>query len=183
MSDAPLTTPAYTILRHAALATLEAGKIRAQQAVEQEKIRTGWEIGKMLHQHLLKNKDRAEYGERVITQPADDLEMGPQRLYEMLAFHRTFPIFRSSGKFNLSWTHYVKLLKLLSSETRDYHIEQAEEKGWSVRDLQQAIREKTHEKTLPPAGTTQLEPVSPKPVLTPRRVRRLPLRFRFLNVI
>jgi hypothetical protein len=78
MSDAPLTTPAYTILRDAALATLEAGKIRAQQAVEQEKIRTGWEIGKMLHQHLLKNKDRAEYGERGITQPADDLEMGPQ---------------------------------------------------------------------------------------------------------
>ena len=38
MSDAPLTTPAYTILRDAALATLEAGKIRAQQAVEQEKI-------------------------------------------------------------------------------------------------------------------------------------------------
>jgi len=38
MYDAPLTTPAYTILRDAALATLEAGKIRAQQAVEQEKI-------------------------------------------------------------------------------------------------------------------------------------------------
>lgn len=58
MSDALLTTPAYTILRDAVLATLEAGKIRAQQAVEQEKIRTGWEIGKMLHQHPLKNKDR-----------------------------------------------------------------------------------------------------------------------------
>ena len=51
MSDALLNTPAYTILRDAVLATLEAGKIRAQQAVEQEKIRTGWEIRKMLHQH------------------------------------------------------------------------------------------------------------------------------------
>ena len=100
MSDASLTTPAYTTLRDAVIATLEAGKTRAQQAVEQEKIRTGWEIGKMLHQHLLKNKDRAEYGKQVIAQLADDLEMGQQRLYEMLAFHRTFPIFRTSAKFN-----------------------------------------------------------------------------------
>ena len=56
--SAHLTSSVYTALRHAITVALEAGKKRAKQTVEPEKIRTGWEIGKLLHQHLLKNKDR-----------------------------------------------------------------------------------------------------------------------------
>ena len=139
--SAHLTSSVYTGLRHAITVALEAGKTRAQQTVEQEKIRTGWEIGKLLHQHLLKDKDRAEHGERVIGQLADDLGMHERRLYEMLTFHQAFPILRRCSEFNLNWSHYVRLLKLPSPETRNFYIAQAAEHGWSVRDLLQAIRE------------------------------------------
>jgi hypothetical protein len=39
--SAHLTSSVYSALRHAITVALEAGKTRAQQTVEQEKIRTG----------------------------------------------------------------------------------------------------------------------------------------------
>jgi|GEM_PF-2497820 hypothetical protein len=110
--------------------TLNEGKDRAQQAVEQVKIRTGREIGKSLHGHLLKYKHRAEYGKPVVAQLADDLGLHRRRLYEMQTFHRTFPIVRSIAQFNLSWTHYLKIIKLPSPETREYYIKRTEEHHW-----------------------------------------------------
>ena len=100
--SAHLTSSVYTALRHVITVDLEAGKKRAQETVEPEKIHTGWEIGKLLHQHLLKNKDRAEHGERVIGQLSDDLGMRERRLYEMLTFYQAFPILRTCAEFNFT---------------------------------------------------------------------------------
>jgi len=84
------------------LLPLRPAKRGRSRPLEQEQIRTGWEIGKLLHQHLLKDKDRAEHGERVIGQLADDLGMHERRLYEMLTFHQAFPILRTCAEFNFT---------------------------------------------------------------------------------
>ena len=135
------STPArqgYRQLRDDVLAILEEGKERARQAVERERVRTYWAVGDVLHTHLLGHQDRAEYGERIIGQLAEDLSIGERRLYEMLEVRRTFPKLRPAAE--LGWTHYVAVLGLPTKREREYYLAQAGEGGWSRRELQAAIR-------------------------------------------
>ena len=51
MSNLPVPSD-YTVLREEILQIISAGKDRARSAVEREKVRTYWEIGRVLHGHL-----------------------------------------------------------------------------------------------------------------------------------
>ncbi len=74
-------------------------------------------IGEMIDSHVLLRADpssarasagrRADYGGEVIQRLSRDLEVGRQRLYEMLNVHRAYPIVRPGGQ--LGWSHYVAL--------------------------------------------------------------------------
>jgi len=44
-----------------------------------------------------------------------------------------------SGKFPLSWSHYVRLLSLDEPQKRDFYEEEARRAGWSVRQLDRQI--------------------------------------------
>ena len=44
-----------------------------------------------------------------------------------------------SGKFSLSWSHYVRLLSLDEPQKRDFYEEEARRAGWSVRQLDRQI--------------------------------------------
>jgi hypothetical protein len=48
------------------LRKVKATLIEGQQRIEAERVRTYWETGRLIHGHILKNKDRAEYGAGVI---------------------------------------------------------------------------------------------------------------------
>jgi hypothetical protein len=58
-----LVLDSYAALHQEVLQVLLEGKARARQAVEQEKVRTYWQVGQRLHTHFLEHQDRAEYGE------------------------------------------------------------------------------------------------------------------------
>jgi endonuclease YncB( thermonuclease family) len=75
----------YNSLKDRATAILDAGKQRAALALERERVQTYWEVGDVLHAHLLAHKDRAGYGEQTVARLARDLSLGERRLYEMLA--------------------------------------------------------------------------------------------------
>lgn len=136
MTDLALST--YDRLRDQISEAIATGEERARKAVEQEKVRTCWEVGRLLHEHLLEFRERADYGKQLLAQLAGDLELGEQRLYEMLNFYRFFPIPRTSGE--LSFSHYVKLISLKDEDARNFYLEKATEEAWSVRQLEQAIK-------------------------------------------
>ena len=48
----------YESLRDEVVAVLQAGKVRAQRAVEEETLRTYHEIGKLLNDYILNNQGR-----------------------------------------------------------------------------------------------------------------------------
>ena len=50
-----------------------------QRAVEQQKVRTYWEAGRLIQTHILRNNGRAEYGAEVVSRLADDLGIGARR--------------------------------------------------------------------------------------------------------
>ena len=90
--SAQLVKTDYPSLRQEVVRLLLSGRQRAQQAVEREKAQTYWEIGRRLHAHVLANRARADYGEQVVAQLAEDVKMSQRLIYQMLEVYRAFPI-------------------------------------------------------------------------------------------
>lgn len=163
----------YESLRQQVVQTLVRGQQRAREAVEREKVQTCWEVGDLLNEHLKEHDGRAMYGDQVLTRLARDLEMAQRRLYEMLQFRRAFPILRSSAR--LTFSHYVKLSRLTDPSAREFYEGQAEDGGWSVRQLEAAIRAGTFERLPTKAGEDPVgaggTPDGEVATLTPRKGR------------
>ena len=51
-----------------------------------------------------------------------------------------------SGKFPLSWSHYVRLLSLDEPQKRDFYEEETRRAGWSVRQLDRQINSMLYER-------------------------------------
>jgi predicted nuclease of restriction endonuclease-like (RecB) superfamily len=51
-----------------------------------------------------------------------------------------------SGKFPLSWSHYVRLLSLDEPQKRDFYEEETQRAGWSVRQLDRQINAMLYER-------------------------------------
>jgi endonuclease YncB( thermonuclease family) len=147
----------YPALREEVLRALQEGKERARQAVEHEKVQTYWEVGRILRTHLLAHRERANYREQVLARLSQDVGIGQRRLYEMLSFHRAFPILRTSAK--LGWSHYCALLSLPTQAKRSFYEREASGAGWSVRELEAQIRAGAFEKGVVSAA----EETAPRP--------------------
>ena len=153
----------YNRLRGEIGRILESGKERAWRAVETEKVQTYWDVGRLLHEHLLEHRERAGYGEQLLVQLARDLEINQQRLYEMLKFSRLFPILRPSGK--LGWSHYLALLSLSQQTERERYAHEAERQAWSVRELKAHIQAETFSQNREGAAAEQPARHSAEPAL------------------
>ena len=165
MSTALLLDP-YAALHPEILQVLLHGKEQARQAVEQEKVRTYWDVGQRLHSHFLQHQERAGYGEQVLAQLAADLELSESLLYQLLEFYRAFPILHTCVK--LTWSHYRTLLPLPTLAERRVCLRAAEEAGWSVRELKAQIKANTF--ALPCSQEEEVQADS-LPLLVPRKGR------------
>jgi endonuclease YncB( thermonuclease family) len=148
----------YTALRTAVRQTIELGKQRAVQALDREKVRTSWEIGKLILEHILLNQSRADYGEKVIEKLSKDLGVSVREINYMLEFAREYPIQPTSAK--LSWSHYRELLSVNKSETRKQLTSQTAKNDWTILELRSEIKKiKTVAKM--PKKTETLKAVTP----------------------
>jgi len=154
----PQTPQTYTQLLSAVRQSLAAGRERALQAVDREKVRTAWEVGKLIVDHILLKKERADYGKSVISRLAGDLEISRTELKYMVEFARAYPIGRPVGQ--LPWAHYETLLSINDPEKRDTVARQAGKEKWTRRQLQAEVR---RIKEKPPAPIERLEPMKGVP--------------------
>jgi len=115
-----------------------ASQTRVEQAVEQERVREAWEIGKLIDTHVLQHKERADYGKQVLLRLANDLGMSETELGYMLQFVRAYPISRPAGK--LSWSEYETLLAVNDSKERQTLVERTEKENWSRDQLRKEVR-------------------------------------------
>ena len=74
------------------------GKIRAEQAVSRELLRTYYGIGQLLDRYLLGHQDRAGYGEQAVARLAQDVGLSRTLLYQTLTFYCLKPILHARGK-------------------------------------------------------------------------------------
>jgi hypothetical protein len=118
-------------------------KYQAYKAVDNLRVQTYWQIGERIVREELQHQERADYGEYLLNNLAKDLGFLKRDLYRMVQFYRTYPIMTSLMS-QLSWTHYVVLITLSNNYEREFYELRVAQEGWSVRTLQQEIKNKLY---------------------------------------
>ena len=135
---APAKVETYNELVNAIREVRAASQQRIEQAVSQEKVREAWETGKLIDEHILLHKERAEYGEQVLKRLSEDMGVSRTELSFMLQFARAYPIFSHAKK--LSWSDYRDLLVINDSGQRESLADQAVKENWSRGKLRREIK-------------------------------------------
>lgn len=133
----------------------------AQDQIRRVKVEAYWEAGHTIHQHILENRDRAEYGKEVIRKLSDDLGVHRAVLNRLVQFALQWPKHAiCAAPRKLSWGHYQELLSIKDPKERTAFVRQIVRWGWDTHVLRAKIRERRL-KALGPASL--VEPVLGSP--------------------
>ena len=150
----------YGELKRRVREALARGKERALDAVEREKVHTAWEVGKLIGEHVLLHKERADYGKQVLKRLSADLGISKRELDYMVEFARAYPnIVRPAAQ--LPWTHYEALLRINEPEEREKLSRLAKQKKWTRDILRREIKKLKAAKQITLSQAPKEEPLLP----------------------
>jgi len=132
---ANLETNTYTQLRSRIQTALSEGLIRAQRAVERERVIAYWNVGNLLVDYLERNP--ADYGGQVLERLSSDVGLSLRTLYSIIRFRRCFPTLKTFS--NLLWSHYVAALSVPDERVQGRPLVDAEKHRWTVGELRKQI--------------------------------------------
>lgn len=124
---------------------LRQGRIQAGRAINTILVQTYWQIGQHIVEFEQKGNIKAEYGSELLDRLSKDLtaEFGKgfsrSNLFMIRQFYLKFPKIQTlSGQ--LSWSHYVEIIKADSDLEIGFYAKQCEKEGWSVRELKRQMK-------------------------------------------
>jgi predicted nuclease of restriction endonuclease-like (RecB) superfamily len=124
--------------------TYTQGRVRAVQAVNAQLIETYWRVGRHIVEFEQAGQVRAEYGKALIQTLAADLGLRHGKGFSRsnLVYMRLLYLRYAGGapisqkpSHQLSWSHYVELLKIDDELERSFYEKQAAAERWSVPEL------------------------------------------------
>ncbi len=159
---------------------LEQSRRTAARAVNAVMTTTYWHVGRRIVEAEQAGEKRADYGDILVVQLADDLTarfgrgFSKSNVYLMRSLYLEWrDIFQnSSGKsgpgmplFQLPWSHYVKLLGVKKPDARKFYEEEALRGGWTLKQLNRQIGTQFYERTLKSTDKMRMltDGVRPKP--------------------
>ncbi len=151
----------YDQLLSAIRETRAASQVRIEQAVDQEKVREAWETGKLIDEHILLHKERANYGEQVMKRLSKDLSTNDRELYYMREFYRAYSISLPGAK--LSWSHYKALLDVKKTEEREEMKAEAVQNNWTRDQVRAEVRRRNSSSGSPERPLEKLAAKQGKP--------------------
>ena len=170
---------------------LQTSRQYLQQTVNTTMVQTYWNIGRLIVEDEQDGKERAEYGKKQLKQIAETLtgEFGKgfdaRNLRNMRQFYNTFPIWQSVNA-KLSWTHYVRLMRLENKDAREWYIAESIENNWSARALDRQISKLYYERLLTSKGKLPLKQEADEKTKTlqvdSKNILRDPYILDFLNL-
>ncbi len=134
------TTDGYQHLLEQIYTTYTQGRLGAMQAVNAQLVETYWQVGRHIVEFEQGGKLRADYGKSLINNLATDLNVrhgkgfSRSNLVYMRLLYLRYPISQKPSH-QLSWSHYVELLKLDDELERSFYEKQAIAERWSVPEL------------------------------------------------
>lgn len=133
---------------------IEQSRNRVYHAVNVEMLYLYWNIGRMIVEEQ-GGATRAKYGDYLIEKVAARLKeefsdgFSARNLKRMRRLYICYPIWQtSSAEFKgsspigttlssqLTWSHYVELIKIKDENKRNFYTRECINSGWSVRELQ-----------------------------------------------
>jgi predicted nuclease of restriction endonuclease-like (RecB) superfamily len=124
--------------------TFVRGQQKAVLAVNSFLVETYWKIGEYIVEYEQEGRGKAEYGKRLLEQLSKDLSLlhgkgfSLSNIKRMRQFYQVFPI-GAEVPHQLSWTHFVELLKIDDPSERLFYLHQTINENWSTTQL---IRQK-----------------------------------------
>ena len=141
---------------------LQSARGKIVRAVNQTMVTTYFEIGRMIVEEEQKGKERAEYGKSLLKELSKVLskEFGKgfsvtnlqqmKKFYLIYSKQQTLSVNSSNQKqqtvsaisenkqstFNLSWSHYLKLMRIDDENERKFYEIESKKNNWSIRELQ-----------------------------------------------
>jgi len=131
---------AYQTLLSQISAVYTEGQIRAVQAVNTHLLETYWRIGQHIVEFEQGGNVKAEYGKELLKNLSKDLTLrhgkgfSRSNLVYMRLLYLRYPISQKPSH-QLSWSHYVELLKIDDDLERNFYEKQCTIEKWSVPEL------------------------------------------------
>lgn len=161
---------------------------KVYRTVNQEMLNLHWNIGKMISTIQGCSK-RAAYGERVLNELSRRLtaEFGKgfsvQNLRNMRQFYRLFQI-RQTVSSELSWSHYVEIIRIDDELKRNFYIQECINSNWSVRELERQINSLLYERLALSSDKDKVLELSKKGkvITNPKDIIKDPFVLEFLDI-
>ena len=124
---------------------LSEGRNKAIQTVNATLVKTNWQIGHYIVEYEQKGKERAEYGAELLNRLSRDLTaaygkgFSRSNVFQMRQFYLTFPKIQTLSE-QLSWSHYLEILKANGELEISFYAKQCEIENWSVRELKRQMK-------------------------------------------
>ena len=165
------------------------GQIRANQAVNVHITETYWQIGHDIVEFEQGGKARAEYGKALLPSLSHDLTLrhgkgfSRSNLIRMRQLYLEYPI-SAKPSHQLSWSHYVELLKIDDKLERSFYEQQAIHEKWSVPELQRQKKTSLFLRLAAGKDKNQILQLASQGqiVATPTDLLRDPFVFEFLKI-
>jgi predicted nuclease of restriction endonuclease-like (RecB) superfamily len=140
MSKTIIKTPDYQSLVVRISDTYIKGLNNAYKAVNTELLQTNWEIGQYIVEFEQKGKIKATYGTALLDNLSKDLKLlhgkgfSKSNLVYMRLCYIKYPISEKLSH-QLSWSHYLELVKISNELERSFYEKQCLLEKWSVPEL------------------------------------------------
>jgi len=135
---ADITTQNYTSLKEQIKELLSQGRQKAIKSVNTILLHTYWSVGKYIVEYEQQGEKKAEYGKELLTRLAQDLTLeygkgfSRSNLFQIRSFYLKFPKVQTLSE-QLSWSHYVELMKVENELELSFYLKECEKENWSVR--------------------------------------------------
>ncbi|MFZ1497058.1 MAG: PDDEXK nuclease domain-containing protein [Saprospiraceae bacterium] len=121
---------------------LISARTKVLQTVNNTMVLTYFEIGRMIVEEEQNGKQRADYGKHIIKSLSERLtkEFGKgfsqRNLEQIRQFYSVYSKTQTlSAEFNLSWSHYMKLMRIDDENERKFYEIESYKNNWSLREL------------------------------------------------
>ncbi|SEA46445.1 Predicted nuclease of restriction endonuclease-like (RecB) superfamily, DUF1016 family [Pseudobutyrivibrio sp. ACV-2] len=125
--------------------TLEKGRSRVAAAIKTIMVDTYWEIGRDIVEYEQDGHEKAEYGSEVLSRLSQDLTnrygkgFSRSNVVYMRKLYNVYPN-RQTLSDQLSFSHYVELLKIEDPMERSFYEKECASEGWGVRELKRQMK-------------------------------------------
>ena len=122
---------------------LENARNKVISTINHTMVLTYFEIGRMIVDDEQDGKERADYGKHILTDLSQKLTsdfgkgFSQRNLEQMRQFYLVYSKTQTvSAEFQLSWSHYLKLMRIDDENERKFYEIEASKNNWSLRELQ-----------------------------------------------